>query len=96
MATFAQLFGIDKDQSQLDFVDIDPSKDLPLFIDPYVFGVSSGPWAETCNRSILSFFDAALDAVKTNDDARGRALLNNLGEPNETCQIGRASWRERV
>lgn len=85
MPTFSQLFGISKDQAQLDFVDIDPARDLPLFIDPYVFGVSSGRWAETCNRSILSFFQAALDAVQSGDDARGRGLLNNLGEPNETC-----------
>jgi hypothetical protein len=92
MPTFAQTFGINKDQSQLDFVDVDPSRDLPLFIDPYVFGVSSGPWADTCNQAILSFFQTILDAIQARNDARVRQLLNHLGEPNETC-LGVSSGR---
>ena len=96
MPTFAQHFGINKGQAQLDFVDIDPAHDLPLFIDPYVFAVSGGTWASACNNAIVSFFQATLDAIAENDDVRGRELLNRLNEPNETClglSRGRPSGR---
>ena len=92
LPTFAQHFGINQEQAQLDFVDVDPDQDIPLFLDPFVFAVSSGSWAETCNYSILSFFQTALDLVQAGDDARGQALLDNLSEPNETC-LGMSSGR---
>lgn len=85
MPSFAQQFGINKDQAQLDFVDIDPAKDTPLFLDPYVFSASRGAWADSCNRAIVSFFETALEAIRTSNDTAGRQLLNNLSEPNETC-----------
>lgn len=92
MPTFAQHFGINKSQAQLDFVDIDPEKDTPLFLDPYVFAASKGPWADECNKAIISFFETALEAVRAGKDDTGRQLLNNLSEPNETC-LGVSSGR---
>ncbi|WP_068116355.1 hypothetical protein [Tropicimonas marinistellae] len=85
MVTFSGHFGINKPQTQLDFVDVDPDNDMPLFIDPFVFGQSSDAWSVLCNEAILSFFEAVLDAIRTGNNAHGRQLLDNLGEPNETC-----------
>jgi hypothetical protein len=34
---------------------------------------------------VLSFFEAVLEAIRAGDVVRGRRLLDNLGEPNETC-----------
>jgi hypothetical protein len=69
----------------LDFVDVNTEEDLQLFIDPYVFSKSSDAWSVICHEAIVSFFQSVLDAVRRGDDAAGRALLDNLGEPNETC-----------
>lgn len=82
---FSEHFNLGKGQSELDFVDIDPDEDLPLFLDPYVFSKGQDAWSLVCNEAILTFFDAVLDAIREGDDETGRAILDNLGEPNETC-----------
>ena len=85
MTIFSAHFGINKTQPQLDFVDIDTDQDIPLFIDPYVFSTKSDAWSRKCHETLLSFFQAVRDSIRDGDDARGRRLLNNLHEPNETC-----------
>ena len=85
MPKLSQQFDIDKTQPELDFVDVDTDTDTHLFIDPYVFSKRSDAWSAKCHESILSFFEAVLDAIRTGDHARGERLLNQLHEPNETC-----------
>ena len=85
MPQFSTFFGINKSQAQLDFVDVNTERDLELFLDPYVFGHSNDAWSLMCHQVIVSFFESVLDAIRRGDDIAGRALLNNLGEPNETC-----------
>ncbi len=85
MAIFSAHFGLNKSQAQLDFVYVDTDDDIPLFIDPYVFSKSTDAWSRLCNEAVLSFFEAVLEAIRTGNIARGRRLLDNLGEPNETC-----------
>lgn len=85
MPKFSKYFGLNKSQAQLDFVDINTDEDLHLFIDPYVFSTRTDAWSAECHEAILSFFQAVLDAIKKKDDQRGRRLLDNLHEPNETC-----------
>ena len=85
MPLFSRHFGLNKSQTQLDFVDIDTDEDIPLFIDPYVFSKSTDAWSLQCNEAILSFFETVLEAIRTGDVGRGRRLLDNLTEPNETC-----------
>jgi hypothetical protein len=85
MPLFSAHYGLNKSQTQLDFVDIDTDDDIPLFIDPYVFGKSTDAWSLQCDESVLSFFEAVLEAIRGGNVARGRRLLDNLSEPNETC-----------
>jgi hypothetical protein len=85
MPLISNYFRINKSQAQLDFIDVNTEQDLQLFIDPYVFSKSSDAWSVICHEAIVSFFQSVLDAVRRGDDATGRALLDNLGEPNETC-----------
>ncbi len=85
MAKLSQHFKIDKVQPELDFVDVDTDTDKHLFIDPYVFSKRTDPWSAKCHDSMLSFFEAVLDAIREGNRFKGQMLLNQLHEPNETC-----------
>ena len=82
---FSKAFGLNQSQAGLDFVDIDPDEDIPLFFDPYVFANEDDAFCEKCDRSVHSFFQQVLDCVMKGRHAQGRALLNELSEPNEIC-----------
>lgn len=82
---FSEIFGLELQQPQLDFVDIIPATDMPLFIDPFAISLKEDEWSQECQRHIAHFFQTALDCVKAGNDDKGRALLNGLSEPNETC-----------
>src|SRR6185312_125779 len=85
MAHFAQHFGINKSQPQLDFVDIEPLRDTRLFIDPFALSIREDSWASECTDLVLSFFQEAVDSIRHDRDERAKSLLSNLSEPNETC-----------
>lgn len=85
MATFSEVFGLNRTQPELDFVDIDVDGDMPLFIDPFRISRCSDEWSAQCNNSVVSFFQSVLDAIRSGDSHTARRLLNGLGEPNETC-----------
>jgi hypothetical protein len=82
---FSQLFGLKLQQPQLDFVDIMPSTDTPLFIDPFAISLRNDPWSAECHRHIVHFFTTALEYIKAGKVEDARSLLNGLSEPNETC-----------
>lgn len=84
MPTFSEAFNLPIGHAGLDFVDIDMSTDMPLFIDPYAIQIRADQWSDSCGDHIRSFFAALLDALRAGDDARSRHLLGNLHEPNET------------
>ena len=44
-----------KRQPELDFVDIDLSTDVPLFLDPAAFYTGQGSFAEDCSRDLEGF-----------------------------------------
>ncbi len=83
--TFSQFFGINLDQSQLDFIDITAESDTPLFIDPFALSIRQDSWSERCHLHITHFFQTALDNIRAGNHDRARELLNGLSEPNETC-----------
>ena len=91
---FSEHFGLRREQPELDFVDIDPSTDTPLFIDPYALSRGEDSWSKECAQDITSFFQTAVDAIRGSNHARARNLLNNLSEPNETC-LGLSRGRPR-
>lgn len=82
---FSEIFSIGLNQPQLDFVDVDPDKDFPLFIDPFAISLKEDEWSETCHQHIFHFFQTALDHIRAGNEKAARAILNGLSEPNETC-----------
>ena len=96
MPTFSEAFELLVTHAGLDFVDIDLSTDMPLFIDPYAIQIRQDQWSDRCGDHIRSFFTTLLDALRANDLARAGHLLNHLHEPNEThfgVSQGRPSGR---
>jgi hypothetical protein len=82
---FSQIYGIGLEQAQLDFVDITPNEDMPLFIDPFAISLKGDEWSEKCHHHIAHFFQTALDHIRAGSAEQAQTLLNGLSEPNETC-----------
>jgi hypothetical protein len=74
---FSQHFGLSKTQPELDFVDIDPDRDMPLFLDPYALSVRTDPWSQECADDLRSFFQAAVDACAEPSELAGGAQRNH-------------------
>ncbi|MGD9979558.1 MAG: hypothetical protein AB7H66_03250 [Hyphomonadaceae bacterium] len=82
---FSEIFGIGLDQPQLDFVDITPDVDTPLFIDPFAISLKEDEWSVSCHVHITHFFRTALDHIRAGRHDDAKRMLNGLSEPNETC-----------
>ncbi len=65
-------------------MDVDITKDNPLYLDPYAIQIRNDTWSSECSDHIHSFFNELLDALRENNDTRATDLLSNLHEPNET------------
>ncbi len=92
------LFDLGSSQSGLDFVDVDPTTDVRVYIDPAAIRLQSGAWAEQCQAQLRTFFGEVLDAVRSGDrprlDRLFAPLVGPLGEPNET-HLGLSTGRSR-
>ena len=84
MSSFSSYFKINKTQAELDFVDVDIDLDTPLYIDPYALTTRDDDWSIYCHSLVVSYFQAILLAIKSNDVVKGARLLSHLGEPDET------------
>ena len=78
-------FGLRRSQYELDFVDVDPEEDTPLFIDPYFLSSYGDRWSTAATRTLRSFFERFISLVKVGKDSEARLLFSYLREPNETC-----------
>lgn len=81
---FSEHFKLGKEQAELDFVDVDPNRDLELFVDPYAIEIKDDEWSAECGDHIRSFFEEVLAALRKRDDRRARDLVSHLHEPQET------------
>ena len=78
-------FGLQATQYELDFVDIDPSGDVPLFIDPYFLSIRNDPWSMDASRTIRNFFQHLITLLRNKNITKAREAFLHLNEPNETC-----------
>ena len=81
---FSRAVGLNKSQLELDFVDVSVEGDLPLFIDPFAISQRQEPWAVDAHGTIIDYFGRIVQAIRTGERTRARALLSFLREPNET------------
>jgi len=94
MARISDIFKLNKSQHELDFVNINPNRDFPVYLNPFVFSSRSDPFSIQASRTITSFFQHNLTLINQGmiDDAR--ANFQHLHEPNETC-LGQSRQRPR-
>ena len=81
----SELFGLNKTQFELDFVDIDTEKDTPLFLDPYYISKCDFPFAVSAYESIKTYFEFLLALLRGNHVDEAEELFSHLGETNDIC-----------
>jgi hypothetical protein len=81
----SERFQLQKTQAELDFVDIDPERDTPLYLDPHLLSQRNDAFAINAHRTVEDFFSLLLALIRENRLEEARSLFSNLHEPNETC-----------
>jgi len=90
----SDIFDLDKSQAELDFINIDPTGDTPLFIDPFFLSKKQDNWSNSATLTIRSFFQQVIDLIRSGDEEAAKELFEHLGEPNTTC-LGRSVGNPR-
>ncbi len=87
-------YGLPLTQSEIDFVDVDVTNDVELFVDPTALLTSHSDWAQAGVARIQSFFQIVLDHIRSGHDDEAKLLLAALNETNET-HLGYSTGRSR-
>ena len=78
-------FNLNKTQYELDFVDIDPNIDTPLFLDPYYISKCEFPFAIDAHNTLRSYFEFLLALLRGKKIRQAEELFSHLGETNDVC-----------
>jgi len=78
-------FNLERTQHELDFVDIDTTRDTRLFVDPYFLATRIDSFSVQASLTLRSFFAQFVYLVRENRHTDAKALFFHLNEPNETC-----------
>lgn len=78
-------FQLNKSQLELDFIDINTTRDTPLFLDPFFLSIKNDKWSTEASKTIKSFFQKVLNLIGAHRIQDARKLFDHLEEPNSTC-----------
>ena len=81
----SELFNLNKTQFELDFVDIDPDRDAPLFLDPYFISKCEFPLAMDAYNYLKTYFEYLLALLRGDRIGQAEELFSHLGETNDIC-----------
>lgn len=93
---FTDYYGLNRRQSQLDFVDIPLNTDIALFVDPYALTIAGDDRLRDWADIVVEYFELLLNAIANQNENAAFELLSNLHEPNDThlgFSMGRPSGR---
>ena len=79
----SSIYKLGKTQGSLDFVDVDVTKDIALFISPTAISKLDTDFGRACASLVQSFFANVLHAIRKGEKKRALSLLGELKEPNE-------------
>jgi hypothetical protein len=85
MPHISDIFNLGKTQHELDFVDVNPNRDFPVYLNPFVFSARTDGFSVEASRTIVHFFQHNLGLIKKGKVDEARANFQHLNEPNETC-----------
>jgi hypothetical protein len=85
MATISEIYHLGKTQRELDFINIDPRRDFPVYLNPFVLSTRVDHFSVESIRTIRGFFQYNLDLIKNGQIELARSNFGHLNEPNETC-----------
>jgi hypothetical protein len=83
--SFCEIVRINKkSHSEIEFVNIIPSKDLKLFIEPTLIEKGDSKWAVSAKLIMESYFNNLFDAYKKHDHRCKLYMMSHCHEKNET------------
>lgn len=77
-------YKLNRTQPTLDFVDVDVTDDVKLFVDPRAIIWLKSDWGRSCANLVHDFFSYVVAAIRDGKDKEAIAALRGLREPNET------------
>lgn len=80
----SEKLNLNKSQFELDFVDIDIEKDIPLFIDSNLIRKYDSEFNARFVDTMDSFFSYLLNTLSNNLNDKAKYLCSHLSEINET------------
>ncbi|OEH54085.1 hypothetical protein AQ616_09975 [Oceanobacillus sp. E9] len=81
----SEYFSLGVSQNGLDFVDVNFTKDVELFIDPCWIHTNDDEWCIDASETITDFFNHILELYENGNDQEARELFDYAHEPNEIC-----------
>lgn len=81
----SEVFKLNAGQSELDFVDIDPGEDSPLFLDPFLISKRIDETSTSIDVTIKNYFQYLIDLIKVGNLPAAKDVFTHLNEPNDTC-----------
>lgn len=90
----SEYYKLNRKQPSPDFVDVDITGDLAVFIDPRALRLLQSRWGDECVSLIQDFFQTVLISIKEKRNIDAQRLLLALREPNET-HLGLSRGRSR-
>ncbi|RTN89261.1 hypothetical protein [Enterobacter sp. WCHEn090032] len=91
---FSEFFGVKRNQSELDFVDVPLDTDIEVFLDPAAIKSLNSPWGNELSSHLQNYFETVLKLIKNGEDVRAQNLLSCLNERNE-YHLGYSSGKSR-
>ena len=80
----SKFFNLGRTQPSLDFVDVDITNDLQVYVDPRALRLLPSSWGSECVSLVQNFFQTVLRHIRAGRNRIARDLLARLREPNET------------
>jgi hypothetical protein len=90
----SQAYGLNRNQSTLDFLDINLVTDIPVFLDATAIRSLESPWGHELKATLNNFFNLVLSNIRNGDHDAARNLLASLSESNE-YHLGLSTGRSR-
>lgn len=81
---FSEYFHLDKQQNELDFVDIPIDSDIALFVDPYALTKREDELSIEAGQIVSSFFQEVIEKIREGNDDFAQKMLSKLNESNDT------------